>query len=58
MSYKKLINIDRLMLHSLQETKFDLLLLLLLPLSQSTQIKIKQQQQQQQQQQQNNTAQI
>ena len=43
---KKLINIDWLMLHSLQETKCDALLLLLL---QPTQTKFKQQQPQQQQ---------
>ena len=34
------------MLHSLQETKYDLFLLLLLPLLQSTQMKLKQQKQQ------------
>ena len=44
---KKLINIDCLMLHSLQETKCDTSLLLLL--LQSTQRKFKQQQPQQQQ---------
>ena len=44
---KKLINIDWLMLHSLQETKFDPFLLLLL--LQPTQTKFKQQQPQQQQ---------
>ena len=44
---KKLINIDWLMLHSLQETKCDGLLLLLL--LQPTQTKFKQQQPQQQQ---------
>ena len=44
---KKLINIDWLTLHSLQETKSDVLLLLLL--LQPTQTKFKQQQPQQQQ---------
>ena len=44
---KKLINVDWLMLHSLQETKYDALLLLLL--LQPTQIKLKQQQPYQQQ---------
>ena len=43
--YKKLRNIDWLMLPSLQKTKYELSLLLL---SQPTQMKFKQQQQQQQ----------
>ena len=43
--YKKLVNIDWLMLHSLSETKYDPLLLLPRP----TQMKFKQQQPKQQQ---------
>ena len=41
------MNINRVMLHSIQETKYDFLLLLLLPLVQPTLMTFKQQQQQQ-----------